>query len=113
MTAFPISALEYHVLLSLAAGPQYGYAIRERVETESRGALAPPAGSLYRVIARLITREWVVETEPADVPLHPGVPRRYYELTNEGRVALVEEARRLREVSDLARTRLGVSRGRA
>lgn len=107
MPASPIPALEYHVLLSLAMGQQYGYAIKEQVDTESGGTLSPAAGSLYRVLARLITRGWVIETEPADVPSHPGVPRRYYELTNEGRVALADEARRLREVSDLARSRLG------
>lgn len=113
MTASSISSLEYHVLLSVAAGPQYGYAIKEKIETESGGTLAPPAGSLYRVIARLITRGWVVETKPTDVPPHPGAPRRYYELTSEGRVALAEEAGRLRDVSDLATSRLGVSRRRA
>lgn len=106
MPSSRISSLEYHVLLALAAGQQYGYVIKEKVNTDSGGSLAPGAGSLYRVLARLITRGLVVEIEPADVPPHPGVPRRYYELTDRGRITLAEAAGRLREVSELARTRL-------
>ena len=101
MTASSISSLEYHVLLALATGPQYGYAIKERVETESGGTLAPPAGSLYRVVARLIARDWVVETEPADVAPHPGVPRRYYELTPAGKRQLKEAEARFMAVNRL------------
>ena len=106
----PLSALDLQVLLVLAGGELYGYAIMKAVEEQSGGVLRPEIGSLYRVIARLMAGGWVVETEPADVPPHPGVPRRYYDLTPEGRVALSEEARRLREISDLAHRRLGVSR---
>ena len=108
-----ISSLEYHVLLSMATGPQYGYAIKELVEGESGGTLSPAAGSLYRVIARMITRGWVVETEPGTVTPHPGLARRYYALTRAGRAALAGEARRLREVAELAQRRLRVIRGRA
>jgi DNA-binding PadR family transcriptional regulator len=107
-----ISSLEYHVLLCMASGPQYGYAIKELVEKESGGTLSPPAGSLYRVIARMITRGWVVETEPGTVTPHPGLARRYYALTPEGRAALAEEAIRLRDVAELARRRLSLIEGR-
>ncbi len=43
-----LSNLEYHVLLALANGPVYGYAIADAVGTESDGTLTPRAGSLYR-----------------------------------------------------------------
>jgi len=49
------SPIEYHVLLALVDGPLYGYAIKGRVEEDSDGALAPRAGSLYRIIARLMS----------------------------------------------------------
>jgi DNA-binding PadR family transcriptional regulator len=115
MTTNPaISSLEYHVLLAMASGPRYGYAIKERVEEESGGTLAPPAGSLYRVLARLMSRGWVDEVDAeADVPPHPGLARRYYALTGDGRAALADEARRLREVAKLAESRLRRSEGRA
>jgi len=109
-----MSTLEYHVLLAMANGPLYGYAIKDRVEEESGGALTPRAGSLYRVLARLMTVGLVVETEAgAPVSPHPGRERRYYGLTRAGRVALAAEARRLKGAVALAEDRLGVVEGRS
>lgn len=108
-----ISTLEYHVLLALATGPLYGYAIKDAVETDSEGAVAPRAGSLYRVIARLMTTGLVVEAAPrSEPPPHPGHARRYYALTAAGRSALAVEARRLKHTSAVAEKRLGLARGR-
>lgn len=105
-----LSPLEYHILLAVADRPLHGYAIRDAVEREARGALTPRAGTLYRVIARLLTAGLVAETEvPDDDGPHPGRERRYYELSMEGRHVLASEARRLEVVSALARRRLGVS----
>ena len=102
-----MTSLEYHVLLAMAGGPLYGYAIKSAVEEESGGALTPRAGSLYRVIARLMNRGWVEEAEPeGSVGPHPGRPRRYYGLTRDGRIVLADEASRLRASADLAEERL-------
>lgn len=107
-----MSTLEYHVILSMADGPQYGYAIKSAVETESAGTLTPRAGSLYRVIARLLARGLLSEVEARNgVEPHPGRTRKYYGLTPEGRVALAEEARRLHGAAALAEERLGVAEG--
>ena len=103
-----ISGLEYHVLLAMASGPLYGYAIKEAIKTESSGALRPHAGSLYRVLARLMTRGFVVEAPEIEAAApHPGRARKYYSLTQEGRTALAGEARRLRGAAALAEKRLG------
>lgn len=107
------STIEYHVLLSLAGGARYGYAIKDAVAEESAGTLTPRAGSLYRVIARLMTRGLVTETEPAESEPHPGLARRYYGLTLEGRGALAAEARRLKGSAALAEERLGIAEGRS
>jgi DNA-binding PadR family transcriptional regulator len=110
-----MSLLEYHVLLALASGVLHGYAIAERVATESAGALRPRAGSLYRVIARLISAGLVAESDSeaeGDTP-HPGLARRYYRLTGAGRRALGEEARRLKQTAAVAEKRLGLARGRS
>jgi DNA-binding PadR family transcriptional regulator len=103
-----INNLEYHVLLALASGPLYGYAIQGAVENESAGTLTPRAGSLYRVLARLMAWGLVSETEPGELRSpHPGLARRYYALTPAGRSALTAEARRLKSVATLAARRLG------
>jgi DNA-binding PadR family transcriptional regulator len=109
-----MSTLEYHVLLALATEPLYGYAIKESVAAESGGTLTPPAGSLYRVLARMITAGLVRETEPREEPPpHPGHARRYYQLSAAGRRALAAEARRLKQTAAIAEKRLGIAQGRS
>ena|SRR3569833_633562 len=108
-----LSTLEYHVMLALASGPLYGYAIKDAVATESSGTLTPRAGSLYRVVARLMTAGYVIETEPTDSTPHPGLARKYYDLTAKGRAALATEARRLNRTAAMAEKRLGVLEGRS
>ena len=108
-----MSLLEYHVLLALASAPLHGYAIKDVVAAESDGTLTPRAGSLYRVIARLMTIGYVRDTEPASSPPHPGLARKYYALTAPGRAALAAEARRLKQSAALAEKRLGVARSRS
>ena len=111
-TSKGLSNLEYHVLLSLAPASLYGYAIKDSVERESAGTLTPRAGSLYRVLARLMTRGLLVEVEagPSESP-HPGLTRKYYGLTARGREALAEEARRLKGAAALAEQRLRLGEG--
>ena len=107
-----MSNLEYHVLLALAQGPVYGYAIADAVETESAGTLTPRAGTLYRVLARLMSWGFVTETEPVEeAGPHPGRARKYYGLTESGRGMLAAEARRQREAAALAEERLGMAEG--
>ncbi len=107
-----LSTLEYHVLLAMAAGPLYGYAIKEAIESESEGAVTPQAGSLYRVLARLMAWGLVTEAEPGEaVAPHPGRARKYYELAAGGRATLAAEARRLKGTVALAEKRLGVAGG--
>ncbi len=109
-----LSPLEYHVLLALANGPLYGYAITDGVALDSGGTLTPRAGSLYRVIARLITSKLVTEADPVDAPPpHPGLSRRYYALTAAGRRALGAEARRLKATAALVEKRLDAARSRS
>jgi PadR family transcriptional regulator, regulatory protein PadR len=108
-----MSTFEFHVLLALAKGPLHGYAIKDAVAEESSGTLRPRAGSMYRVIARLLTSRFVIEAEPEDSPPHPGLARKYYALTARGRAALAAEARRLKSTATVAEKRLGVARARS
>jgi DNA-binding PadR family transcriptional regulator len=107
MVTEPLSNLEYHVLLALAGGALYGFAIKEAVTEESAGTLTPRAGSLYRVLARLLGRRFVEEvaSRASDEP-HPGLERKYYALTERGRAVLRAEALRQREAAKLAERRL-------
>ena len=102
-----LSPLEYHLLLALADGERHGYALRDAIADESNGALDPRAGTLYRVLARLVSSGLVQETDgPDEDASHPGRPRRYYRLTEAGRTGLGEETRRLDAAVRLAERRL-------
>ena len=107
----PLGATEFHVLLALMDGAQYGYAIMKTVDAESGGRISPEIGSLYRMLARLMGGGLVEETDaPRDAePTHPGRDRRYYRLTPRGRAVALAEAKRLRAVLDLAAARKLVS----
>jgi DNA-binding PadR family transcriptional regulator len=108
------SRLDFHVMLAMASGPLYGYALAEAIAAESGGTLEPRAGSLYRVLGRLMASGLVREAEPGDdVPPHPGLARKYYSLTRRGRAALSAEARLLKRAAIIAEKRLGVSPGRS
>ena len=99
-TTLPLSALDLQILLVLSESDLYGYAIMKAVEEQSRGVLSPEIGSLYRVLARLAERGWVLETNspPGAGEIHRGKPRKYYGITELGRSVALYELRRLREV---------------
>jgi PadR family transcriptional regulator PadR len=104
-----MNLLDYHVLLALSSGPMHGYAIKDAVAEDSGGTQAPLAGTLYRVIARLITEGLVRETAAAGGVVHPGHARRYYTLSAAGRRTLADQARQLKEAATQAERRLGAS----
>lgn len=107
-----MSTLEFHVLLALADGALYGYAIADVVADESAGTLTPRPGSLYRVLARLMVGGLVTIARTADdEEPHPGIARRYYELTPSGRRSLAAETQRLKLSVRLSEQRLGLRRG--
>jgi len=103
----PLSPTDYHILMVLAEGDLYGYAIMKAVEEDSGGTVSPGIGSLYRILARLSAQGWVGEVAaPKGAPAeHRGHPRQYYRLTRAGRAALRDESRRLEGVLELARQR--------
>jgi DNA-binding PadR family transcriptional regulator len=107
-----MTTIEYHVLLALANGALHGYAIKDAVAVESSGTLTPRAGSLYRVIARLISTRLVAETgKPGEAEPHPGLARRYYALTAGRATCTLAEAQRLRHTAAVAEKRLLEARG--
>ena len=78
------------VLAILAEGESYGYAVLRRVRELSDGELEWTDGMLYPLLHRLhrlgyVTTEWRSPPE--------GRRRKYYALTDEGRVALAEHKR--------------------
>ena len=89
----------FHILLALAGGPLHGYGIMKAVERDTGGEFTLEIGSLYRLLARLVTEGLIDDIERADER------RRYYRITPAGRKALKSEAARLANVVSLVRAR--------
>lgn len=77
--------LEYCVLALMRDGPRYGVELLR--ELEETGTLATSQGTVYPLLSRLRRDELVVTTW-RESPSGP--PRRYYELTEAGHLALAE-----------------------
>ena len=89
----------FYILLALAAGDSYGYAVMQTVRDASQGRVPLRTGSFYRHLARLIDQGLVAESSPRRAG---DDPRRgaYYRLTASGQRALDEERRRLISLVD-------------
>ena len=99
----PLSPADFQVLLALVRGPAHGYGIMKEVEETSNGRVKIELGSLYRLIARLLTSGMIDEASGANIPPHAGKKRRTYVITELGRTVARVEAERLRDTVALAR----------
>lgn len=90
---------DFHILLALAGGPLHGYGIMKQVERDTAGEVTLEIGSLYRLLARLVTEGLIDPVDNADDR------RRIYRITATGRKALKSEAGRLASLVTLVRAR--------
>lgn len=94
------------ILLALAEGPLHGYGIKQSVERRTRGEVVLGSGTLYEAVHRLVGEGWIEEVDaPACETGSGGPPRRFYALTQAGRMELREELRRMDAVVRYARRR--------
>ena len=88
------------VLAILAEGDSYGYAILKRVSELSGGELAWTDGMLYPVLHRLERQQLVEARWGAS---ETGRRRKYYRITDDGRMQLVEQQRQWTLVDETLR----------
>jgi DNA-binding PadR family transcriptional regulator len=98
-----LSPAMHHILLALLEGERHGYAIMQSVERITDGAVAMGPGTLYGALKRLLEAGLVEEAgERSDGDER----RRYYRLTDLGRVAVRNETGRLRRLVEFAGSHL-------
>ena len=91
------------ILLALADRPRHGYGSRQEVEQRPGGQVVLRSGTLYEAIQRLEGRAWIEPVSAPEGEQESGGPeRRFYALTDEGRVALADELGRLQSILDTA-----------
>lgn len=97
----PLRPVEFHVLLSLAAGERHGYGILK--DAEARGeAKVPDIGTLYRALARMEERGLIRSSEGPDAADGGDERRHYYRITPFGLEVARAEARRLASLTRAA-----------
>jgi len=90
----PLPAASLHIVLALLDGELHGYALMQRINELSQGAVHMGPGTLYGTLNRLVDDGLIIETTDR-VDRGDGERRRYYELTATGRATATEELRRL------------------
>jgi DNA-binding PadR family transcriptional regulator len=94
--------VEFHILLSLAAGERHGYGVI--LDIEERGdAPAPDVGTMYRALARMVDNGLIEAAARRAAPDAGDERRNYYRITERGREAATAEARRLETLTRAAR----------
>ncbi len=83
LTQLRKGVLEYCVLALLQHGPSYGVDLAKRLGQHT--ALFASEGTLYPLLSRLRRQGWVESSWQESTS---GPPRRYYQLTDDGRAAL-------------------------
>jgi DNA-binding PadR family transcriptional regulator len=91
----PLSAQQFHILLSLARQDRHGYGVIQDVAARTGETMG--TGTLYTAIARLADLELIEDTDEA------AGRRRLYRLTRLGRSVLRAETARLQALVRFAR----------
>lgn len=94
--------MEFHILLSLAAGERHGYGIIR--DAEARGeASVPDVGTLYRALRRMREQGLIAEAEAPATEASEDERRNYYRITPFGLEVGRAEAKRLESLTAAAR----------
>jgi PadR family transcriptional regulator PadR len=79
------------ILAALIRGKSYGLEIIERVKERTKGAIVLHEGNVYPALKALEKDGLLKSFEGEPIPERGGRPRRYYELTGEGRRVAMEQ----------------------
>lgn len=98
----PLRPVEFHILLSLAAGERHGYGIIQDIEARGDAAV-PDVGTMYRALARMVDGRLIAATDRRPAPDADDERRNYYRITDLGLRVAKAEARRLEALTRAAR----------
>jgi len=95
----PLRPVEFHILLSLAAGERHGYGVIQDIESRDAAAV-PDVGTMYRALARMVESGLIDSVRSTD----SGDERRNnYRITDRGLRVAKAEAQRLYALTRAAR----------
>lgn len=109
----PLKPHWFHVLLSLAAEEQHGYAIMQEVLQRTGGKVRLWPATLYGTLKRLIDEDLIAESDARPAAELDDARRKYYRLTAFGRRVLAAESERLEELVRVIHAKRGSSERRS
>ena len=98
----PLRPVEFHVLLSLAAGERHGYGIILDIESRAETSV-PDVGTLYRALHRMQDQGLIRASDRRPAQDMDDERRNYYRVTPLGMQVARAEARRLAALTQAAR----------
>src|SRR5258708_25731906 len=98
----PLRRVEFHILLSLAAGERHGYGIIQDIDARGE-APVPDVGTMYRALARMVESGLIEAAARRPAPDTGDERRNYYRITSAGMRAARAEAQRLKLLTRAAR----------
>src|SRR6185369_14743484 len=90
----PLRPVEFHILLSLAAGERHGYGIIQDIEARGEASV-PDVGTMYRALARMAEAGLIEAAARRPAPDSGDERRNYYRITSAGLRVARAEARQL------------------
>lgn len=91
----PLTETTFYILLVLTT-PAHGYAIIQKIDRLSEGAVKVAAGTMYGAIENLLKLKWIEEIPSSEKR------RRVYKITDIGEEVLTLEIKRLRSLIKLS-----------
>jgi|SRR3569833_2809259 DNA-binding PadR family transcriptional regulator len=104
----PLPLPIFHMLLALTEGERHGYALKRAILERTSGKLNLGSGALYGSINKMLESGFIEESDERPDPHLDDERRRYYRITPLGRKVAEAEARRLRDLLNLAQSRLSL-----
>ena len=98
----PLRRVEFHILLSLAAGERHGYGIIQDISARGETAV-PDVGTMYRALARMADAGLIEASSRRPAADADDERRNYYRITTAGLHVARLEARRLEALTRAAR----------
>ena len=98
----PLRRVEFHILLSLAAGERHGYGIIQDIEARGETPV-PDVGTMYRALARMLEAGLIEAAARRPLSNSGDERRNYYRITATGLRAARADARRLEALMRAAR----------
>ncbi len=98
----PLRPVQFHILISLGEGDRHGYGIIRDTEKRSGGEVRLEMGTLYRALHRMLGAGLVEESDQRPAPELDDQRRRYYRITELGRLVARGEVARMEALVKVA-----------